>query len=94
MTLKCMEVSGKMFTEQTGQFPNSSSRGYQYIMVAYNQDSNDILAKPLKTQAEHELLYTTTTTHTHTHLKDHGLHPQMQILDNEFPTLIKEFFKE
>ena len=38
----------KMYSDQTGPFPFPSSRGYRYILVAYNVDSNAILAQPLK----------------------------------------------
>ena len=31
-----------------GRFPYQSSRGHEYILVAYNYDGNAILAQPLK----------------------------------------------
>ena len=34
--------------DSTGRFPYKSSRGYDYILIAYNYDGNTILAKPLK----------------------------------------------
>jgi hypothetical protein len=49
-------MTGKLFTDQTGRFPQKSSRGMQYIMIAYNQDSNTIIAEPIKSRAAHDLL--------------------------------------
>ena len=91
VTVKCMNVSGKLFSDQTGQFPYKSSRGNQYIMVAYNRDSNIILVEPMKSRAEHELLRAMTKIHEH--LKNRGLYPQLQILGNKCPALIKKYFR-
>ena len=38
----------KIYTDQTGGVPTTSSRGYKYILILYNQDRNSILAEPLK----------------------------------------------
>ena len=46
--LKVTEYSNKIYTDQTGRFPVISSRGYKYIMIAYDYDSNNILAETLK----------------------------------------------
>ena len=90
VTIRCMEISGKLFSNQTGIFPNKSSRGNQYIMVTYDQDSNAILAQPIKTRSEHDLL--TAMTAIHTYLKVRGLHLKPPILDNECHALVKQFF--
>ena len=45
------EPTGAVATDQTGQFPICSSRGNQYLMVAYVRDANGILAVPIKTAA-------------------------------------------
>ena len=47
---KVVDLEGKIYTDQTGQFPVTSSRGHKYIMVAYHYDSNAIHAEPLKTK--------------------------------------------
>ena len=38
----------KAFMDLTGRFPHCSSRGNEYILVAYHYDSNAILGLPLK----------------------------------------------
>ena len=46
--LQATDLAGKNYTDQTGRFPVTSSRGFKYIMVAYDYDSNTIHAKPMK----------------------------------------------
>jgi hypothetical protein len=47
---QAVQVSGQIFSDQTGRFPVISSKGNQYIMVVYDYDSNHILAEPLKSR--------------------------------------------
>ena len=46
--LKVTECSRKIYIDQIGRFPVTSSRGYKYIMIAYDYDSNNILAETIK----------------------------------------------
>ena len=50
LLLKVTECSSKIFTDQTGRFPITSSRGYKYIMIAYDYESKNILAEPIKSR--------------------------------------------
>ena len=50
LLLKVIECSSKIFTDQAGRFPITSSSGYKYIMIAYDYDSNNILAEPIKSR--------------------------------------------
>ena len=61
-------------------------------MVAYDHDSNAILAEPIKTRSAEELLRAMKGMHKY--LSERGLHPALQILDNECPAVVKQFFKE
>ena len=45
---KIVDLSGKYYTDQTGRFPFTSSKGNKYILAAYHYDSNTIHAEPLK----------------------------------------------
>ena len=47
-TIDLAKSNRKVATDQTGRFPVKSSQGNQYIMVAYVQDANVILAMPIK----------------------------------------------
>ena len=50
------EPTGAVATDQTGRFPVRSSRGNQYLMVAYVRDANAILAVPIKNRNESSLV--------------------------------------
>ena len=90
--MKITEFSNKIYTDQTGRFPVTSSRGYKYIMIAYDYDSNNILAEPLKSRtglsiknAYHKIRQL---------LISHGLTPQTHILDNECSQVLKTYMQE
>ena len=87
--LNVTEFSNKIYTDQTGRFPVTSSRGYKYIMVAYDYDSNNIIAEPVKSR-------------TGVHIKEayhnirqllcnRGLQPSMHVLDNECSKILKDY---
>ena len=46
-TISYNQPTGKLYTDLTGHFPVQSSRGHNYILVAYNFDSNSIHVRPL-----------------------------------------------
>ena len=90
--LKVTDCSSKIFTDHTGRFPITSSRGYKYIMIAYEYDSNNILAEPIKSRIS-------------LHIKDayqkmrkllcsRGLTPRTHVLDNECSKVLKEYMEE
>jgi hypothetical protein len=80
--------TGKIYTDQTGRFPVTSSCGHKYLFVLYDYDSNAILAEPIKSRKQNELLraYQTLTRH----LRKQGLTPKLQRLDNECSEAMKE----
>jgi hypothetical protein len=41
------EPTGKMYTDQTGNFKYTSNRGNNLLVIAYDYDSNAILAEPV-----------------------------------------------
>ena len=86
--LQATDFSGKNYTNQTGRFPITSSRGFKYIMVAYDHDSNTIHAKPMKNHSGPELLKSYTAIHNL--LYERGLAPKMNYLDNECPTVLQK----
>ena len=58
---KTVELSRKLYSDQTGRFTQSSSRGNTYILVIYAIDCNAILAEPLKKKQESKPFGTTKT---------------------------------
>ena len=48
--------TGEIATDQTGRFPTTSRRGSTYVFILYCYDSNAILAEPIKSRSQHEIL--------------------------------------
>jgi hypothetical protein len=81
--MKPIAVTGHIYSDQTGRFPITSSRGSKYIMVVYDHDSNAILTEPLTSRTESELLRAYSKLHDY--LTARRLKPVLQRLDNEAP---------
>jgi hypothetical protein len=79
--------TGKIYTDQTGRFPVTSSRGNKYLFLLYDYDSNDILAEPIKSRQQDELLRA--YKQLIQHLQQRGLTPKLQRLDNECSAAMK-----
>ncbi len=90
--VKAIKTTGQIYTDQTGRFPTTSSRGHKYIMILYDYDSNAILAEPLKSKSEGEMIRAYTKLHAF--LSDRGLKPRLQKLDNECPAGLKCFMTQ
>ena len=89
-TVLCATDLQKSYSDQTGKFPVQSLRGYLYVMVLYDYDSNAILSKPLKTRRASEL--TSAWTALHRQLQTNGYAPTLHILDNECSDDLKKAF--
>ena len=82
---------GKLYTDDTGWFPNRSLSGNQYIMDTYHS-SNVILVEPFASgNNKHQLAANNTIIQR---LKDTNLIVDLQILDNEFSKEYKVNMKE
>jgi hypothetical protein len=90
--MKPVEITGLIFSDQTGRFPITSSRGNKDIMVVYDYDYNAILTEPLTSRTEMELLRAYTKLHTF--LTEQGLKPVLQKLDNEAPGRLQTFMRQ
>lgn len=88
---RCLDITGKAYSDLTGEFVIPSSRGNKYILVFYDYDSNHIFAEPLKSRSAshlldaHKSLLATLATA--------GLSPKLLVLDNECPSLLKDYLK-
>ena len=56
LSMRPVDLSGQIFTDETGRFPRVSSRGNMSVMVMYDYDSNAILTEPLKNNTTYELV--------------------------------------
>jgi hypothetical protein len=84
-----IENTGRLYTDQTGRFPVRSSRGNNYILVAYDYDSNAILTEPLKNRQGTEILRAYTKIIDY--LTTRGFKPEHHWLDNETSQAMKKF---
>ena len=90
--LKTVNLTGKFYTDQTGRFLVTSSKGKKYILVAYNYESNTIYAEPLKTRS---CLYLKTAYQKlHSLLTNRWLKPHLHIRYNECPNVLNIFMRE
>ena len=87
-----MDLTGKIYTDQTGWFPIPSSKYNKYILVAYHYDSNTIYAESLKTRTGLELK--SVYHKIHTLLTNRGLQPSLHILDNECHNVLNTLMRE
>lgn len=86
-TLVSFEQTAKAYSDQTGKFPFTSSRGNKYLLIVYDYDSNAILQTTLKNRTAGELTNAWTTLHKK--LSKGGSTPSIYILDNEFSNELK-----
>lgn len=85
--LQVFEPTGKVYSDQTGRFPITSSKGSKYILILYDYDSNAILSRPLKSRAESELVKACNSLYDQLAAAGHS--PCFHILDNEAPKGLK-----
>ena len=90
--LEAVDLTGNIYTDQTGRFPVTSSKGKNYILVPYHYDSNTIHVEPLKTGSGLDLK--TAYQKLHSIFTNIGFKPVLHILDNECPYMLKTFMKE
>jgi hypothetical protein len=69
------------YADLTGKFPNISARGNQYLLIAYDYDSNAILAEPLKNKTAGEIKRGWIELNNILHSR--RVQPSTYILDNE-----------
>ena len=74
-------TTDKVFIDLTGRFPYKSSRGNEYILIAYHYDSNAILGLPLKNRRAGTI--TKAWTSLQEQFTKSGNPPNTWIMDNE-----------
>ena len=82
----------KSYSDQTGKFPITSSRGHKYIFVVYHYDTNTIHGIPIKSRNSSDLC--AAWLQVYNMFKPHGEAPNIHILDNECSQDMKTMFKE
>jgi hypothetical protein len=85
-------IYGKVYSDQTGQFPIPSAAGHNYVMICYAYDLNAILATPYRSKQKAHMVKAYQSIYQR--LANAGTAPRMHILDNEFPERVKQFIIE
>ena len=80
-----------VYTDQTGRLPHPSTTGNNYLLIAYDVDSNCILLRPYKNKTAEVL--TATIADVHETLSKGGCKPEFHRLDNECPQELQDYFK-
>ena len=81
----------EIFTDITGAFPVTSTKGNKYIFILYAYDQNAILSQPMKNRTKSEIKKAYQTKLNY--LQSRGLHPWLQRLDNEASAELKDFMR-
>ena len=89
--VRLIDLIGTVYSNLTGRFPPTSSGGNKYILVFYSHDLNSILAEPLKSRAQDELLRAIAKIYNDFSNIQHA--PTMQIMDNEYQKSLKAYLK-
>jgi hypothetical protein len=81
---------GQLYTDLTGKFPVLSSKGNSYVISCYIYDCNYIKVVPVKSRSASEWVKAYDGIHQELTVK--GFKPNLQTLDNEVSTALKNFF--
>jgi hypothetical protein len=84
------EPTGKVYSDQTGNFQYTSLKGNNALVILYDYDSNAILAEPISNRKAATILEATKKLHNVLRRKGRG--PQLHILDNECSDIMKNYF--
>jgi hypothetical protein len=89
--IKVYECTQSTYSDQTGRFPITSSRGMKYVMVMCEIDGNQILVEPMRSRKANHLVQTYRTLIQR--LKASNIHPKMHFMDNEAPEELKQLIR-
>ncbi|KAL7516095.1 hypothetical protein ACHAWF_000024, partial [Thalassiosira exigua] len=86
------EAKETIYTDQTGAFPARSRKGNRYIMVLCEIDNNIIISEPMRNRTSGEMVRAYRALIKR--LKNAGIKPKKQVLDNEASEEYKQAIKE
>ena len=90
--VRIYQVRDTIYTDQTGKFPITSSRGHKHIMILCAIDGNVVLANPMMNKSEGAMveIYQRLIKR----LNDAGIFPKKHILDDEISKGYKEAIED
>jgi hypothetical protein len=84
-------ISGLVFSDQTGRFPIMSNRGHAYLVIFYIYDANFIASVPIKNHTKQELLQAYQITYKY--LSSCRFKPRLHKMDNKTSKDVKDFIQ-
>ena len=87
--MKITNLSGKLYSDRTGRFPVTSSRGNCYVVIFYTLYGNHIKSYPINSQHIDDLLKS--YDEVYSYLRFRGYCPQLHKLENETSKDIENF---
>jgi hypothetical protein len=81
---------GQLYTDLTGKFPVRSSKGNSYLKLFYIYGCNYIKLVPMQSRSASEWVKAYDSIYQELTVK--GFKPELQTLDNEASTALKNFF--
>ncbi len=84
-----IEISGMLFSNQSGWFPITSKRGNKYIVIFYIYDANFVKSVRIKSRSKEELLQAYRLVYAY--LTAQGFKPQLYKMDNKMFHNVKTF---
>ena len=91
MYVQIDQVRDTIYTDQTGKFSITSSRGHKYIMILCTIDVNMVLAEPMKNSSE--VAMTETYQNLIKRLNDARIFPKKHNMDHKISKGYKEVIK-
>ena len=85
-------IKNLISTDLPGRYPVTSARGYKYIFILYNHDTNFIHACPIKSRKAEDLILGFTTCYAE--MKQNGFTATKLKLDNEISKLFIHHIKD
>ncbi len=85
------DITGLVFSNQTGRFPITSNRGHTYLVIFYIYDANFIASVPNKNRTKQELLRA--YQNAYKYLSSCGFKPCLHRMDNKTSKDVKDFIQ-
>jgi hypothetical protein len=87
-----IEISGRLFSNQSCWFPITSNRGNKYVLIFYIYDANFVKSVPTKSQSKEELLWAYQLVYAY--LTAWGFKPQLHKMDNKMSHDVETFIRK
>ncbi len=84
------DITGQVFTNQTGCFPITSNHGHVYLVIFYIYNANFIASVPIKNRTKEELRAYQIT---YKYLSSWGFKPQLHKMGNETSKDVEDFIE-